>query len=121
VRELVPYGAIALDEDAPHRLVLMDPHPRAGGGGLQGRRELAIVDLMVLRAPYRPGDCGEVRLPSPRFLRGNPFDRQLQRLLELQVMVDAGLIVRGERDDERSLAAQIDRLLRDLLQFRGKV
>ncbi len=73
--------------------------PARFGGDAQGGRELAVVDLMVLRAPHRAGElAGEMRLAPARLGGGNPFQRQAELLLEREVMVEPRLVVGGQRD-----------------------
>ena len=72
-------------------------------------RELAVVDLMILRRKQRAGDfSGQMRLARPRRGGRKPFERQIELFLKLQPMADLGLVVGGERENERALAAQFD-------------
>ena len=83
---------------------------RAGALGCdpQGGGELAVVDLGILGAPHRAGElAGEVRLAPARLRRRNPGQRQAELLLERKLMVQARLIVRGQREQQRALAPQL--------------
>ena len=83
--------------------------PAASAAIAQAGRELAVVDLMVLRAPHRAGElAGEMRLAPARLGGGNPLQRQAELLLMRKMMMDARLIVGGERDDQRAFRAQFD-------------
>jgi hypothetical protein len=59
-----------------HRLVLADAGAGRFGGDAQCGRELAIVDLSVLRAEHRTRQlAGEVRLAPPRLGSRDPLQR----------------------------------------------
>src|SRR5260370_30802779 len=64
---------------------------------------------MILRAEHRAGElAGQMRLAPSRFRSRNPMQRQLELLLELEVMKEPRLVIGGERDDQRPLAAQLN-------------
>ena len=66
VRKLGSGHAPIGDEDTLHWLVLTNSDSHGRASDLQGRNELAVVDLMVLRAPDRAGKRAKMRLPTPR-------------------------------------------------------
>ena len=102
-------GASAGDRDLLDRRVLAHDRARALGRLAQGRRELPILDLMILRAPHRARElAGEMRL-APAGLRGaDPIERQAKLVLEHEMMLQARLIVGGERHDDGALRAQLN-------------
>ncbi len=83
--------------------------PAAFGGDAQRLRELAVVDLMILRAEHAAGDlAGKVRLARARVGSREPFQRQVEPALEFQPMQDLALVVRGQSQHQRALAPQFD-------------
>jgi hypothetical protein len=62
-----------------------------------------------------------VRLAPPRLGRGKPFRRQSELVLEFEVVLQPGPIVRGQRDDQRAFAAEVDRHATRALEFRGEL
>ena len=99
--------------------MLVDDRAGGFGGDAQRRRQLAIVDLMVFRRPHGAGElAGEVRLAPARLGGGNPLQRQAELFLMGKMMVDARLVVGGQRDDQRSFRAQFDVDAGRLQQFR---
>ena len=61
-----------------------------------------------------------MRLAPARFGGGNPLQRQPELLLIVEMMVDARLVVGGERHDQRAFVAQFDVDAGRLQQFRGE-
>ncbi len=111
----------AMARNGGDRLMLVD----AGAGRLRGdpqrERKLAIVDLMILRGEHRARElAGKVRLAPSRLGGGNPLQRQLEPLLEREMMKKPGLVVGGERNDQRALAAQLHVDTGGLLELLGK-
>ena len=78
-------------------------------GDAQRRGKLTVVDLMILRAEHGAGElAGQMRLLGARRRRGEPFERQAELFLKLQMMRKRRLIVGGQRQNERAFAAQFD-------------
>ena len=114
-------GARPGDRDFLDRGVLADGGAGRLGGDAQGGGELAVVDLVVLRAPHRAGElAGEMRLASSRLRRRNPLQRQAELLLEDEMMMQPRLVVRGRGDDQRAFGAQFHIDAGGRLQFGGK-
>ena len=110
-----------LDEIASTgRCSLMVAPPRFGGDP-QRSRELAIVDLMVLRTEHGTGElAGKMRLAPARLRRRDPLQRQAELLLEHELMVQPGLVVRGQGDDQGSFPSQLHVYSRGLQELRGE-
>ena len=86
--------------------MLVDVHPGTLRGNAQSLRQLAVVDLMILRREQRAGDlAGKPRLARARRRRRQPFERQVEPPLELQVMRDRRLIVGSKCENKRTFAA----------------
>ena len=84
-------------------------------------RELAVVDLMILRREQRAGDlAGKTRLARARRRGRQPFERQTELALKLQMMRNRRLIVGSERQHQRALAAQFDVDAAHALKLLGK-
>src|SRR5215469_739022 len=99
----------------------MNAGARPARGNEQRRRKLAVVDLMILGCKDRARElAGKVRLALARLGRGNPPQRQIKLPLELEMMEEPRLIVRGERDHQRPLAPQVDIDAGGLLEFFSK-
>ena len=110
-----------VDGNVLDRRVLANGRARSLGGDAQGGGELAVVDLMVLRAPHRAGElAGQMRLAAAGLGGRNPAQRQAELLLIVEMMVDARLIVGGQRHHQRALGAQLDVDAGRLQQLRGK-
>ena len=102
-------GPAALHDDFLDRPMLANCRAGRLGGDAQRLRQLAVVDLMVLRGKQRAGDfAGKMRLARPRRGGRQPFERQIELALKLQAMRDLGLIVRGQGEMQRAFAPQFD-------------
>src|SRR5260370_27783326 len=67
--------------------MLVDAGAGRPRGCRQGERELAVVDLMILRGKHRAGQlAGKVGLAPSGFGGGNPVQRQGELLLGREVM-----------------------------------
>src|SRR4029077_3500984 len=72
-------------------------------------RELAVIDLMILRREQGAGDFSrQMRFPFPRVCGRQPYKRQVETALKLQAMGDFSVIVRSQGEQQRALAAQLD-------------
>ena len=101
--------------------MLVDDGARGFRGDAQGGRELAIVDLVVLRAEHRASElAGEVRLAPSRLRRRNPVQWQPELVLEHEVMIQPRLVVGRQGDDQRPLGPQFHVNAGRPLQFRGE-
>ena len=86
--------------------MLVDGDARGLRRRAQRLRQLAVVDLMVLRREQGAGDlAGEVRLARPRLRGRESFEWQVELPLKLQAVGDLRLIIRSQRQDERAFAA----------------
>src|SRR5438046_7181685 len=93
VGELDAERALALDQNPLDPAVLVDHGSGARGGDAQRRRKLAVVDLMILRTEHRAREPGrQMRLAAPRLGSADPFDRQPEPLLEIELMAQPRLI-----------------------------
>ena len=89
--------------------MLVNCHAGRFGGDAQRLHELAVIDLMILRREQRAGDFSrQMRLSLPRVGGRQPFERQIETPLKLQAMGDFRLIVRGQGEQQRTLAPQFD-------------
>src|SRR6266700_860449 len=84
--------------------MLVDARARRLRGDPQGRGELAVVDLMILWAK----DCarelaGEMGLAPPRLGGGDPLQRQIELLLESEIVQDFGLVIALTADDQAKI------------------
>ena len=62
--------------------MLVDLCARRLGGDAQCLRELAVIDLMILRGEQRAGDlAGKARLAGARCRSRKPFERQIEAAL----------------------------------------
>jgi len=101
--------------------MLVDARAGRFGGDAQGGHELAIVDLRVLGAEHRARELAcEVWLPAPCFRRRDPMQRQAEVLLKHELMGEPGLIVRGQREEERALRPQLHIDARHVEQLGGE-
>src|SRR5215467_5486565 len=88
--------------------MLVDARAGRFGGKAQGSHELAIVDLRVLGAEHRARELAcEMWLATARFRRRDPMQRQAEFLLKHELMGEPGLIVCGQREEERALLPQL--------------
>ena len=84
-------------------------------------RELAVIDLMVLRTENGAGDLsGQMRLAGARRRGRQPFERQAEPVLKLEPMRNLGLIVGGEGKHQGAFVAQLDVDAAGALQFGGE-
>ena len=64
---------------------------------------------MILRREQRAGDFSrQMRLSFPRVSGRQPFQREVQSTLKFQTMGDFRVIVRGQGEQQRTLAPQFD-------------
>ena len=104
-----PLRAAALHDDLLAPADARGCHAGGLGGDAQRLRELAVVDLVILRRKQRAGDlAGKTRLARPRRRGRQPFERQIEPALKLQPVRDLGLIVGGQGEHQRALAPQFD-------------
>jgi hypothetical protein len=76
---------------------------------------------MVFRAPHSTSElAGKVRLAPSGLRRSDPLQWQAKLVLEDEVMVQARLIIRGQRHNQRALGAQLHIDAGGLQKFRRK-
>jgi hypothetical protein len=74
---------------------------------------------MIFRTPHSASKLArEMRLPSSRFGRCNPMQRQADLVLENKVVMQSCLIIRGQSHNQRALGAQLDVYAGRPLEFR---
>jgi hypothetical protein len=101
--------------------MFVNSHAGGLGGDAQGLDEFAIVDLMVLRAKHRAGDFSrKMRFFGTRRGGRQPSERQIETALKLEPMGKLAMIVSGQSEDKRALAAQFDIDAGDAEKLRGK-
>ncbi len=94
-------GAAAGTDDLADRAMLDELDPGAAGGRCQRAAELAVLDLVVARAPHGGGDAGlQMRLLLARLGRRQPGEVEAEPFLELVGMAQLGGVVAIERDDD---------------------
>ena len=114
-------GAAALGKNFPHRTMLVDDNAGRLGGDAQRLRELAVVDLVILRREQCAGDFSrKMRFARARRRGREPFERQIEPALKLQPVRDLGLIVGRQGEHQRALLPQFDIDAARSRQLRGE-
>ncbi len=86
------------------------------------RDQEPIVDLVVVGTENRGREMRrEVGFALARLGAGEPFERDAERTLEIEIEFEPRRVVARERHHQRALAPQPDRHVRGPLQFGGEV